>query len=248
MMSKELHYDKSPLTEAVIDLRVELPEEVTLDVLARLQSGQDTAYPTVKRHFETEVQFTEPGVEPSTIQRQAGYVFTSEDGRQVVQVRLNGFTFSRLAPYENWNSFRDEARRWWDNYRNATRPEAITRTAVRYINRLDLPLPVTELKDYLKTVPEVSSDLPFQDLSGYFMQLQIPQTDIGAMLILNEALVPPPPSTPNVVSVLLDIDLSRNIDLPSDEETLWSLFEQFRVRKNEIFEGCITDSTRRLIT
>jgi uncharacterized protein (TIGR04255 family) len=70
---------------------------------------------------------------------------------------------------------------------SVTKPKLINRLALRYVNRLDLPLPVGDLKYYLRTVPEVSPDLP-QGLSGYFMQLQIPQEDISAILILNQAL------------------------------------------------------------
>jgi uncharacterized protein (TIGR04255 family) len=94
--------------------------------------------------------------------------------------------------------------------RNITQPENITRLAVRYINRLDLPLPVADLKDYLRPVPKIAPGLP-QSLSGYFMQLQIPQEDIKGVLILNEALVPPP--SPDVGSVLLDIDIFRDAEV-----------------------------------
>jgi uncharacterized protein (TIGR04255 family) len=93
-------------------------------------------------------------------------------------------------------------------------------------------------------VPEVSPDLP-QGLSDYFMQLQIPQEDLEGMLVLNETLMPPPED--NVVSVLLDIDLFCEVNFPGDKNAQWDLLEQLRVRKNEVFEACITDSTRRLL-
>ena len=103
--------------------------------------------------------------------------------------------------------------------------------------------PFEDFKDYLRTVPEVSPDLP-QGLSGYFMQLQIPQEDLRAMLILNQAIIPPP--TPKVVSVLLDIDLGREIELP-DTEAAWDVLEQLHTRTDQVFEACITDRTRELI-
>jgi uncharacterized protein (TIGR04255 family) len=77
------------------------------------------------------------------------------------------------------------------------------------------------------------------------MQLQIPQDDIDAMLVLNEAFEPQ--QDPDIVSVILDIDLFRDVHLPGDEEELWALFEQLRERKNEVFEASITDRTRELI-
>ena len=77
------------------------------------------------------------------------------------------------------------------------------------------------------------------------MQLEIPQEDIGATLVLIEALIPS--SKDNFLSVLLDIDLFSNVDFASNDDKHWSLLETFRSRKNEIFEACITDKTRELL-
>ena len=96
----------------------------------------------------------------------------------------------------------------------------------------------------MRTVPEISPGMS-QGLSGYFMQLQLPQVDLNAMLVLNQALIPPP--APKIVSVLLDIDLYSDSDLPSDDQGLWERFEAFHDRKNKVFEASITDRVRRLI-
>ena len=78
------------------------------------------------------------------------------------------------------------------------------------------------------------------------MQVQIPQEDLGTTAILNEAMVPP--SGPNVASVVLDIDVFRHgLKLESDDD-VWSTMEVLRLRKNLIFEGCITNNTRELIS
>ncbi len=66
------------------------------------------------------------------------------------------------------------------------------------------------------------------------------------MLILNEAMVPPP--RPDVASVVLDIDVFKpGLKLESDDE-VWDVLETLRLRKNLIFEGCITNSMRELIS
>lgn len=246
-MNPNLHYSRSPLTEAVIDIRVALPEVITLETLAQIQAGQEDSYPTRQDAIFVQGQLsTDPGVPPATGSRtHTGYRFVSQDERQVIQARRDGFTFSRLAPYESWESFRAEGQRWWLRYREFTQPKTIQRVAVRYINRLDLPLPLNDFKDYLRTVPEVSPDMS-QELDGYFMQLRLPQPDLKAMLLLNEALIPPPPAPPTV-SVLLDIDLFREVEPPQTEAELWNFFELLRQRKNQIFEACITDAMRELI-
>jgi uncharacterized protein (TIGR04255 family) len=149
---------------------------------------------------------------------------------------------NRLAPYEGWQPLRDEAKRLWVAFREKTQPTKVTRLAVRYINRLDMPSQ-SELKDYLRTSPEVSPELP-QGLSGFFMQLTLPQPDIRGTLVLNEAGVPS--GRPEVASVVLDIDLFREEDVGQSEEWIWDYLESLRRRKNEIFEACITDRLREL--
>src|SRR5207253_8822162 len=151
----------------------------------------------------------------STTSQQFGFVFASKDQRLILQARLDGFALSRLAPYENWETFRDEARRLWTAYRRYAHPEKIVRLAVRYVNRLDLPLPLRDLKDFLATVPEVSPRLP-QGLAGFFMQLNIPQMDSRNTLLLTETMIEP--AGPGVISVVLDIDVGRSDDVPGDEE------------------------------
>lgn len=244
-MATQQHYLNAPITEALIDLRVELPEGTGVADLAKVHEGLETAYPTRKNRILAEVkgQISDRGAAAAARSKHFGYLFTSGDEKQVFQARLDGFTVSRLAPYESWEPFRDEARRLWDLYRSIAKPTRVARLAVRYINRLDLPMPVGDLKDYLRTVPEVSSDLP-QHLAGYFTQLRIPLEDIKSLLVVNQAIIDP--ARPGVASVVLDNDIFRADDLPADEEGIWEFFEVLRSRKNGVFEACITDKAREL--
>ena len=244
-MQMQKHYIAAPITEAVIDLQVEFLYEMTLSILTDLKRSIKSDYPVCDEIVAVEGEI-EAGssVAARASQTLIGYRFSSGDRKQILQARLDGFTFSRLAPYDKWETFRDEARRLWELYRAVANPKSVNRVAVRYINRLNLPLPLSDFKDYLRTVPEVSPDLP-QGLSDYFMQLQIPQEDLDGMLLLNEAIISP--LGDNVISVLLDINLFCNGNFPSEEDMHWNLLEKFRVRKNEVFEACITDKTRGLI-
>jgi uncharacterized protein (TIGR04255 family) len=245
-MSPRHHYSQAPITEALIDIRVQLPGGVGLDRLERLHEDVRPDYPGKARRSLAKGRFGLEGkqVSASASSEPAGFLFKSSDAKQIVQVRLDGFTMSRLAPYENWEPFRDEARRLWRIYRSELKPSAVIRLAVRYINRIDIPLPFDDLKTFLRTVPEVSPAMP-QALSGLFMQLTIPQADIDCTMILTEALIDP--SRPGVASVILDIDLFRPERVPQDEHSLWECFELLHDRKNQIFEACITEETRKLI-
>jgi uncharacterized protein (TIGR04255 family) len=121
--------------------------------------------------------------------------------------------------------------------------EGVKRTAVRYVNRIDIPLPCHDLKEFFRTVPEVSPDLP-QGLSGYFMQLQIPQADISAMAVINQMMVPS--QIPDAISVILDIDIFQEHSLMTGH-TFWEILEQLHGKLDSVFEACITNQTRELI-
>lgn len=212
--------------------------------LLRCHAGEETRYPSCKDlkvgvgHFEVG-----PRLSASATSQHVGFLFTSEGQKYVYQARLDGFSVSRLAPYESWEAFRTEVRRLWNVYRHAVEPVRVERIALRTINRLDLPGPRVELKDYLRTSPEIAGGLP-QSLDGFFMRLQIPVEDLRSTLLLNETIIEPP--RPGIVAVVLDIDLFRTEDLPQEEEGIWQLLETLRLRKNEFFEACITEPAREL--
>jgi uncharacterized protein (TIGR04255 family) len=224
---------RSPISEAIIDFQVKLLEGVGS---SDIEHCQDAAYPGKKALSREESTAETPAA--------TGFLFSSADEKQLYQARSDGFTMHRLAPYESWETFRDEARRLWTLYRETARPLGVERVALRYINRLDLPLPPGELEDYLRTFPEVAPDLP-QELEGFFLQLTIAQRDLESTLLLRELIVPP--TNPGVVSVVLDIDLVRSAEIPPDEARIWSFIEALHARKTAIFEACITDRAREVI-
>lgn len=238
------HYPKAPITEAVIDLRVELPQGVSANSLDQVHKGEETSYSIVEPLMSNFGQMVfGQQASASASSSPMGFLFRSADKKQIYQARLDGFTMSRLAPYGRWEEFRSEGRRLWNSYRTVAQPSKVVRAAVRYINRINIPLPVNDFGDYLRTAPQVSTDLP-QGLSGYFMQLMLPLPDIKGYALINETIIEP--ASPNVVSIVLDIDIFRTDDLPSAENDLWALLEQFRHVKNNVFEACITDKTRGL--
>lgn len=244
-MQVRRHYSHAPITEAVIDLRVTLPQGATLAALAAVHTSIAADYPNQEALLVVQGEMTAgASVGATASQTQIGFGYASGDRKQIVQARLDGFSFSRLAPYEHWERFRDEAKRLWKIYQAAIHPTLINRLAVRYINRLDLPLPIKDFKDYLRVFPEVPSDLS-KSLSGYFMQLQIPKPEVEATLLLNQAIIPT--SSDSVVSVLLDIDLFRLFDVSVEEMTFWNILESLHEKTDQIFEACITDETRELI-
>jgi uncharacterized protein (TIGR04255 family) len=242
------HYEKAPITEALIDIRAELSSELRFEDLQSFKKHVSSDYP----HEETRnlaegiIRFG-PSLQASAQQKPWGLMFRNEQNNQVLQVRLDGFTFSRLAPYEDFEHLRDEARRLWDIYRELVRPKGITRVAVRYINQLNLPGARVEPRDYLNIFPHVSDKLPaeLRDFGPCSMSLRMVQHDLGGFLLLNEVMTPP--KLPNTISIVLDFDLHVESPPVTNEQELWAFFDRLRERKNLYFEECITGKTRELI-
>jgi uncharacterized protein (TIGR04255 family) len=242
------HYNKAPITEALIDIRAALPSELRFEDLRTIkQSLSDYPQEETRNLGEGMFQFG-PAVQAVAHQRPWGLVFRNQNDNQVVQFRLDGFTFSRLEPYEDWEHLRDEARRLWDIYRGVVRPKAVSRVALRYINLFNFPGETVEPEEYLNIFPQVTEKLPseLRDFGPFLLNLSMPQHDLKGFLVINEGNAQS--RKPGTIAIVLDFDLFVESPPVANEQELWAFLEKLRKRKNVYFEACITDKTRGLIS
>lgn len=247
MQQANRHYSRAPITEAILDLKVILPDKFPIEQFLEIHARIHDHFPTSEPiHVGSLAIQARPEIQIDASRQHSGFLFRSKDGLRIFQATLQGFTFNRLAPYNSWEEFNDDARNLWEIYKDICNPTFVTRAAVRYINRIDIPVegPI-KLQDYLKTAPDIASGLSQKNLSSFFMQLQIPQEDLNCMLVINEALTLPP--SPGAISVIFDIDLFRQQVWQSDDEEIWHFLTQLRERKNQVFRESITEKTEELI-
>ncbi len=247
-MTIQSYYDKAPIVEAIIDLRISTDVEqdslAALNSLAKILESEFALQAVIhQQNFSIHVEPTATRHESS--HKLEGYRFFSSSKLNLMTVGLTGFTYSRVRPYNGWENFRTEARQQWDRYRDILKPAKITRTDVRYINRIDVPIS-DRVEDYLRIFAQLPPDFPQGNPDGSFLQLQIPQRDIESMLVVNQAWHIP--ETAGAREVILDFDLV--CQLPYDiqqEDEVWVQLEKMRERKNHVFEACITQKTREAI-
>ena len=247
MKNRSRHYAHAPITEAVIAFHCEESNESTLGDILQVAAQLKDDYP--KRSDVAQVQFRLDTAVPQSSnagRETIGYKIASGDEKSIAALTPSTFTFSRLAPYDRWETFRDEARRVWSAYASFCHPRTVTRVGVRYINRVDIPDPHgagVDLDVYFRTAPRIASELP-QAMKAYFFRVELPIQRPNGIVIITETGVPP--AAPNVVSAILDIDaVVQNVQL--GVEDAWGAVEQLRNEKNAVFEACITDATRELI-
>ena len=242
-MCVRTHYERAPIIQALIDVQVGGGPPLDLALLAALppEIGANFAVPAPIYVSNATIPLSSTG-SPAFETFHVGHAFSGrENHKYALQARRDGLTVSRLAPYETWEKMRDEFLRVWDWYEGVVRPTNILRLGIRYTNRFDLPLPCGDFREFLLTTPEIGRSLP-SALSGFAMQLQIPQAEIPGLIIVNEALVPP--AREGVSSVILDIDVIQTADIPYNYV---SRLEVLHEQENRFFEGSITEKARGLI-
>jgi len=243
-MARQRHLKKAPITEALIDLRVILPSDFDAQEFSKLSDQLSAKYPKKepRKHIRSSFGMREgkPFTGPIEDKGIDAYYYKSEDERNIVQFRSDGFTFNHLHPYTKWESVISEARNMWELYCSVAKPEQITRIAVRYINRLELPLPI-EFERYLTAPPKIPDSLP-QELSGFLTRILISEDAITANIV--QSLGRSTKTDHGVI--ILDIDVFEVQASGFAEDNVWSKFEQLRKFKNRIFFKSITEETVRL--
>lgn len=245
-MTEYTVFPNAPITEALLDIRVELPAEVDIKKLESFYDRVKDRYPDkkLKGAFALQIQVTPDGMPQSlpAMGGPQGFIFRSPAEHKIVQARMDGFTFNKLKPYENWEKFRDEAHELWNAYREMFNPSKIIRIALRYINRIEVPRPFGDFKEYILTNPEIAPKLP-QSVAHFYMQLVMPKPDIEATAVITQTMENV--TEKNLQPLILDIDVFKEA-LYTDEKKMWADFEKLRTFKNEIFFNSVTDKAKEL--
>jgi uncharacterized protein (TIGR04255 family) len=241
------HLPHAPIAEALLDIQVVLSKSVKISDLEKLQDFTLDRFPLKKPRASGSIRIEIKGgsLEPEILKSEGpdGFFFSSSDSKQVVQARLNGFSFSRLNSYNTWETFRDEARELWGVYTKIAAPESITRLALRYINRIEIPLPMKDFKEYVRTTPEIAPGLP-QGMSEFFMRLVLPKQELDAVAIITQTMEPVKEGAR--LPLLFDIDVFRAGSFAVATDEIWTIFESLRDLKNEIFFNSITPKAEEL--
>jgi len=241
-------FPKAPITEALIDLKVEMSDRISVSQLEDLHSAIKEVYPGKKsrRRWEQRLEFRE-GKEPVSSEAKNlgvdGYLFWSADEKQVVQFRLDGFTFSRLRPYSDWTQICGEAANLWNIYVEGAKPIQVTRLALRYINAIEIPLKTFELEQYFTSPPKVPPGLP-EILEHFFSRILIQFPEEGAKAFVTLALSET--KDPLVTPVLLDIDAFMEVQLTPKDAKIWDSLAVLRRLKNEVFKRSLRERTLEL--
>ena len=231
-----------PIVEAIVDLRTELPAATRVEDLAKFHGVIGSAYPGSARQLAFSASFGLRASGSAEVNLPApshvGFAYWSSDRTQAVQARLDGFTFSRFRPYVDWQQVATEAKSLWTEYLKLAEPVAVVRLAVRYVNRVHVPQALA-LKDFFNTRPVMAADLP-QEQSNLLMRLEVPVRTNRSVTITMAADHSPEALVPGSSAVIFDIDAVHVERVGSSDPNVWSILDELRTLKNEVFFKSLT--------
>ncbi|MFQ5683325.1 MAG: TIGR04255 family protein [Candidatus Binatia bacterium] len=241
------HLQNAPITEAIIDFRIHPTKgfhiEKFLDFKAQLLSNYPVMEPRKLIESRFEIKKGEPNIEITKREAPQGYWFKSSDGLEIVQFRVDGFTFNRLKPYTRWEDIFPKAWRLWETYTQSGAAEFVTRIATRFINRLTFRTPVYDLATYLTTPPHTPEGIS-GNIAGFLTRVVVNTPEKGLNANITHALEEG--TNRSSVVVILDIDAYKQKQFEIGDSLLPTTFNSLHDLKNSIFFSTITEEAARL--
>ncbi len=237
------HLSRAPIREAVLDIKVEARPEFTVEGVAefveQVRSDFPDTGPIRTLHAEVDVRGEEADLRskgPLTV----GTICWNESKTRAVQGRIDGFTVNQVQSYESWDVLREQAYRLWGKYVAVALPIKVVRCALRYINRLEVPV-LVDLGESFLTRPEVGAELP-QLMEEYFMRVVVPFPE-GRKVVVTQASELVTEDAASTRGLILDIDAFSTRTFDIGDDAIWKEFDELRAIKNICFFKSLKPAT-----
>jgi uncharacterized protein (TIGR04255 family) len=230
-----------PIVEAVFDVECDLVpgfDIAAVETPARALFSKQ--YPKFRAKFLQENEATDGApAKMSTCLAVQAFQFLQDDEKQLVQVRAQGFSFNRLAPYHSLDDYLPEIERTWRLYVELVSPVQIRVIRLRYINRILVPMTANtvDLDEFLKVGPRLPDEGSLA-LSGFLSRQIAIEQDTGHQVnLVLTAQLPVDEKLP----IILDITVASAAAAdPADWSNILRLVGSLRSLKNRVFLHSLT--------
>lgn len=240
---QHLSLARPPIVEAVLDIDCDMPSDFNVvSITDRAKAAFSDDYPLGKKGMIQQLQFGGVGAQPIAVSSAPTLQvlrFFQHDEKQLIQIRADGFSFNRLAPYPGMDMLKDELRRTWDEFVRLTKPLQVRTVRLRFINRIQLPLTngKVDTDDFLQCGPRLADEQRLV-LVGWLNQNVVVDTRTNSLITTVMSLEP---AVADAIPLIFDIRTERNVGLePNDWLALDACIESLRDLKNMIFKNSLT--------
>lgn len=233
------HLPNAPIVEALIHWRARAEKKLDPAALLDQLKVNLPDYPNVQRQQEFGLE-TEINADGGSLRQHHtwhGFRFESADKRQVAQYTRNGFAFSRLKLYEDWEKFEAEARRLWCIYRELAEPSEVQRLGVRFINLI--PVEPRDVADLLILPPHSPESIKLP-VNAFLHQTKFSIPNHPYELNVVQTLQPPAPPERQSFGLILDLDVGTTQAIQFDE--IDNRLLQMQWIKNKAFFSLVTET------
>ncbi len=231
-------YAKPPITEVVVELRFAEPLKPT--VFKKLVRRVRAEYPSRVEQHTRAAQIDFQNAQADFADPIPQMILTSEDQADRLIVRPDMVIWSRLPPYDGWDTFYPRVERDLRDAHEAIGFRKFARLGLRTVNRIDVPFGVDKLARY-ENYFTINITAPWDAINNYYWRVDRKDADDGVTAILQSATVQP--EIPNTAAFLLDIDVVCD-EVPNKIDEILAKLSYLRGVKNTLFETAITDKAR----
>jgi uncharacterized protein (TIGR04255 family) len=240
------HLSKAPITEAAINFQVDASQQWDAETVRDALGRRWANCPQVQELRPVRVQIqiapagpvAQPALAPAGPQLPIqGFIFRGQTA--IYQARRDGFTFTRLAPYQNWNSLISDAFDGWDAFQELLRPRELHAVSIRFLNRLQFDLPEFSPSRYFTVPPKTPPNLQWR-LHGFHEQAVYAPPDSPCLVTVQTmpAFVADPA---NEIAFVLTIEVILTQSLPALGRPLDSVLSEMHALKNDAFFNLLTE-------
>jgi uncharacterized protein (TIGR04255 family) len=245
MAKAKQHYNRPPITEAVIEMRFD--EVLNERDMERLRERFKSDYATIEQMQELEFALEQTKVVAPKI-KPGGFKMTSRDAVDLIMIKSHTLGTIRLAPYETWEHLFGRAQVNWAELTKVVGRKKVNRIGARFINRIDIPERLLEgrtIADYFNTRIVLPAEIG-DGVGPFAFSLVTMHKPTGARFVLNCGVIQPPALLDHV-SVSFDCDAFWEGEFPLRVDEMWQKADILREVKNDVFESSITDLLRGLL-
>ena len=242
-------YDNPPIEEAVCEFRFAPGPVWSITVPGLFYEKIKDVYPREPQQqnliqAEFKIGQVPANSEIELKQSMTKLLFLSTDAKKLVGVGTDILSIHSLRPYEGWGDFRGRIDESFLAYLEVAKPVGVTRIALRYINRISVPVTQEiQIDEYFTIYPQLPDDAPSR-LSGFLTRTESIYEDIPIKLAITFSDAVDPNQQPVFI---LDLEVSQDwAEKPLPLEEALSHLYELKQRQGQVFENLITDRAREL--